>query len=513
MVFSRNCYLCQHSMELLNLLSLLLFFVISFYAYLFYYNNSSQKPTKTGFKTYPIIGALPEFLKNRHRFLDWTTDVLADCPTNTATLWRPGKARGFLTANPLNVEHMLKTNFDNYPKGDLFTIPLHDFLGQGIFNIDGEPWKVQRKTASYGFNSKSLRNFVMDNVRVEIQTRLVPVLAKAAKTGHVLDLQDILERFAFDNVCKLTFNFDPCCLGDDGTVGTELAQAFEDATNLSSGRSRYAFPLLWKIKRHLNVGSERRLAESIAVVHAFADKIIMSRLAHKIEDEDLLSRFIQKEEISPEILRDIIISFILAGRDTTSSALSWFFWLLSSRPDVTKNILKELETIRVRNKKINGDNDTYSFDELRDMQYLHAAISESLRLYPPVPMDSKACQSDDTLPDGTIVRKGCLVTYHTYAMGRMESIWGKNSQEFLPERWLDENGICRRESPFRYPVFHAGPRMCLGKDLAYMQMKSIAATVIERFGIAVENKSVDPLLSLTLRVRGGLLVRVKDRCI
>jgi len=213
------------------------------------------------------------------------------------------------------------------------------------------------------------------------------------------------------------------------------------------------------------------------------------------------------EESSPEFLRDIVISFILAGRDSTSSALSWFFWLLSSKPDLKQNILKELENIRARNRK--NISDAFTFDELRDMHYLHAAISEALRLYPPVPVDSKACLKDDIMPDGTFVAKGWLVTYHTYAMGRIENIWGKNCREFLPERWR-ENGVCRQESPFRFPVFHAGPRICLGKDMAYIQMKSIAASVMERFEIDMENKdNPEHLLSLTLRMKGGLPVKVK----
>lgn len=240
--------------------------------------------------------------------------------------------------------------------------------------------------------------------------------------------------------------------------------------------------------------------------------MIRSRMEQNTEtnDEDLLSRFIGKDENSTEFLRDIVISFILAGRDTTSSALSWFFWLLSVNPDVERNILKELETIRSSNGKNPGD--TYSFEELRDMHYLQAAISETLRLYPPVPVDTKACQSDDVLPDGTCVGKKWFVTYHTYAMGRMESIWGKNCRDFVPERWL-ENGMYRQESPFKFPVFHGGPRMCLGKDMAYIQMKSIAASVIERFEIDVQNKEKCPehLLSLTLRMKGGLQVKVTGR--
>ncbi|KAG7962156.1 hypothetical protein I3843_09G051300 [Carya illinoinensis] len=447
-------------MELFSAHSFLLFFLLSLYVYLLLNSTSKKKSINQGFKLYPILGTLPEFLQNRHRFLDWTTETLSSCPTNTAIFRYPGR-KGVITTNPSNIERMLKTNFDNYPKGDRFIALLHDFLGRGIFNSDGELWKVQRKTASYEFNTKSLRHFVMENVTVEINSRLIPILTRASETASVLDLQDILERFAFDNVCKLAFNVDPGCLGGDGTSERIMA----------------------KINKFLNIGPERRLRNAIKTVHEFADDIIQSRAGQKVEKEaDLLSRFMANEENSPEFLRDIVISFILAGRDTTSSALSWFFWLLSSRPEVERNILQELEKIR-----------------LREMHYLHAAITEAMRLYPPVPIDSKTCLNDDIMPDGTFVKKGWFVTYHTYAMGRMESIWGENCREFLPERWL-ENGVCRQESPFRFPVFHAGPRMCLGKDMAYIQMKSIN-----------KDKDLEPLLSLTLRIKGGLPVNVRKR--
>nr|POF05733.1 cytochrome p450 94a1 [Quercus suber] len=274
----------------------------------------------------------------------------------------------------------------------------------------------------------------------------------------------------------MAFNVDPSCLSVDGTGASEFMQAFEEATTISFGRFMYALPFLAKVKKFLNIGSEQRLKESIKIVHEFADNIIRSKMGQKVDKEkDLLSRFMSNEENSPEFLRDIVISFILAGRDTTSSSLSWFFWLLSSHPNVEQNILKELETIRVRYRKNIGE--TYSYDELHDMHYLHAAIPEALRLYPPVPADTKTCLNDDIMPDGTFVRKGWEVSYHMYGMWRLESIWGKNCFEFLPERWI-ENGVCKQESPFRFAVFQAGPRICLGKDMAYIQMKSIAASVM-----------------------------------
>lgn len=353
----------------------------------------------------------------------------------------------------------------------------------------------------------------MDIATVELQTGLLPILKKSSETNRGLDIQDLLERFAFNNICKLAFNVDPGCLKGDGTAGSEFMQAFEDAATLSSGRFMYVLPVFCDIKKFLNIGTERKLRNSIKIVHEFADKIIRSRLQERAErkDQDLLSRFMTETENSAEYLRDIVISFILAGRDTTSSSLTWFFWLLSSRPNVTERILQELKLIRENGGKNRGD--TFSFDELREMQYLHAAISEALRLYPPVSVDTKACLNDDVWPDGMVIKKGWFATYNAYAMARMENIWGKDCCEYRPERWLDENGMCKQESPFKFPIFHAGPRMCLGKDMAYIQMKSIAASVIERFKIEVENKDMYPeyLLSLTLRMKGGLRVSVKER--
>ncbi|KAL6177898.1 hypothetical protein ACLB2K_049419 [Fragaria x ananassa] len=314
----------------------------------------------------------------------------------------------------------------------------------------------------------------------------------------------------------MAFNVDPACLGGDGKSAAEFMQAFDDAATLCSGRFLYAFQFILLFKKFFNIGSERKLKDSIATVHNFADDIIRSRMENNSHEqhEDLLSRFIGNDNNnSPEFLRDIIISMILAGRDTTSSALSWFFWILSSRPNVQHNILNELETIRARNGKSIGD--TYGFDELRDMHYLQAAIMEAMRLYPPVPVDTKACLNDDVMPDGTVLKKGWFVTYHAYAMGRMETIWGKDCNEYVPERWIGEDGTCQQESAFKYPVFHAGPRTCLGKDLAFIQMKSIAASVIERFEVDVEDKGACPahLLSMTLRIKGGLPVSVRKRCV
>lgn len=261
------------------------------------------------------------------------------------------------------------------------------------------------------------------------------------------------------------------------------------------------------------MGSEKRLKESIATVHDFAERIIRIRRKEKNSEEDLLSRFMADKENSDVFLRDIVISFILAGRDTTSSALTWFFWLLASHPEVEHRILQEVRAVRAKRKLGSVGTEAFDYEELREMQYIHAAISESMRLYPPVPINTMMCYEDQVFPDGTAVKKGWFVTYHAYAMGRMVGIWGEDCMDFKPERWLDEDGNFQPENPYRYPAFHAGPRMCLGKEMAYIQMKSIIACVLERFVIDVIDKESIPgkTQALTLRMKGGLHVRIRER--
>lgn len=420
--------------------------------------------------------------------------------------------RQIFTANPANVQHILKTNFANYPKGPFLISSLFDFLGNGIFNADGESWKTQRQVSSHEFNTNSLRKFVQTVVETELHDRLIPVFYDAASEKTVLDLQDILQRFAFDNVCKIAFGYDPACLVPS-LPQEPFAEAFEYASEMSSARFRCLLSIVWKIKRFFNVGSERKLKIAISQVRDFAKKIVKEKkqeLAEKssLESVDLLSRFLSSGHTDEDFVTDIVISFILAGRDTTSAALTWFFWLLNKHPEVEKEILKEIKE----------KSDRPVFEEVKDMVYVHASICESMRLFPPVPVDTKLASEDDVWPDGTVVKKGSLVTYHPYAMGRVEKIWGSDWAEFKPERWLERDEAGKRSfvgrDPYTYPVFQAGPRICLGKEMAFLQMKRVVAGVLRRFKVvpAVENGfQPEMVVHLTSKMKSGFPVRVEER--
>ncbi|KAJ4766748.1 hypothetical protein LUZ62_077123 [Rhynchospora pubera] len=449
-------------------------------------------------KTYLSFSWRSEF----SNFSDWYTHLLKKSATGTVHIHVLGTT---ITANPANVQHMLKTRFENYPKGKQFSSILGDFLGHGIFNSDGDMWRFQRKMASLELGSVSVRSYAFKIVSTEINDRLIPFLRSISGRSNsgTVDIQDLFRRFALDTICKISFGLDPGCLDLDLPM-SDFANAFDTASRLSALRATTTAPIVWKLKRFLNVGSEKELKHAIKIIDGLAQAVIRER--RKIgfsTGHDLLSRFMGavQEQVDDKFLRDIVVSFLLAGRDTVASGLTTFFLLLSQNPAVAAAIREEIET----NKK----DGVLCPGQLNNMHYVHAALYENLRLYPPVQFDSKFSAEDDVLPDGTFIRKGTRVMYHPYAMGRMESIWGEDCMEFKPERWL-RDGVFTPESLFKYTVFQAGPRVCIGKELSIMEMKTVIVAIMLRFNIEVLMSKEKPqfALGLTASIKGGVQARI-----
>nr|AHF22085.1 CYP94A43 [Maesa lanceolata] len=475
--------------------------------------NSSKIP-----KSYPIIGHLLALRANQDRRVQWLSEAVRSTPTATFVLHRPLGHSHVITGNPANVQHILKTNFHIYVKGRIARESLSEILRDGIFNTNGPSWKFQRQTASYEFNTKSLRKFVQTAVDTELSNRLIPILSDAVKNGTVLDLQDILQRFAFDNICKIAFGYDPGYLLPS-LADTKLVVSFETAVQISSDRLNNSFhPLIWKMKKFLDIGSEKQLRIAVDEVRSFAKQIIREKKQQEFDgkksslesENDLLSRLLGSGHSNEDFVTDIIISFMLAGRDTTSAALVWFFWLVSKHPEVENEILKEIQET----------SESPVYEQVKEMAYTHASLSETMRLYPPVPIDSKEAMADDVLPDGTAVKRGMRVGYLPYAMGRLEKLWGADWAEFRPERFLQRHPAegprkwsYVAKDPYTYTVFQAGPRICLGKEMAYLQMKRLAASVLRRFRVVPVEEGVEPvfIFYLTSQMKGGFPVRIEAR--
>ncbi|CAI9096568.1 OLC1v1032748C1 [Oldenlandia corymbosa var. corymbosa] len=415
-------------------------------------------------------------------------------------------------------------------------------LGDGIFNVDGEKWRRQRKTASFEFASKNLRDFSTVVFR-DYSLKLSGILTKTSFQNQEIDMQELLMRMTLDSICKVGFGV------EIGTLTPELpdnrfATAFDTANIIVT--LRFIDPL-WKLKKFLNVGSEAVLDQSIKIIDDFTYSVIRRRKAEieeiqeankddKIKKHDILSRFIElgkdpENNMTDKSLRDVVLNFVIAGRDTTATTLSWAVYMVMTHEEVAEKLYSEL--IALEESKANEENimiepyesddsesfnrrviqfaELLSYESLGRLHYLHSVVTETLRLYPAVPQDPKGILEDDILPDGTKVKSGGMVTYVPYSMGRMEYNWGPDAALFKPERWL-KDGCFQSESPFKFTAFQAGPRICLGKDSAYLQMKMALAIICRfyRFKL-VPGHCVKYRMMTILSMEKGLKVLVSRR--
>ncbi|KAJ3673809.1 hypothetical protein LUZ60_005801 [Juncus effusus] len=350
-------------------------------------------------------------------------------------------------------------------------------------------------------------------------------------------------RMTLDSICKVGFGVEIGTLSPDLPFNS-FAQAFDLANIIVT--LRFIDPF-WRVKRFLNLGSEALLDQSIKVVDQFTYGMIHKRKAeielaqstdtkNKKEQikHDILSRFIELGEeqdnnfSDDKSLRDVVLNFVIAGRDTTATTLSWFTYMIMTHPSVADKIYIELKNFEEERAKEEGlqlvsydVNDLKSFedrieqfasllnyDSLGKLVYLHSCITETLRLYPAVPQDPKGILEDDVLPDGTKIKAGGMVTYVPYSMGRMEYNWGPDAASFRPERWFKDGGF-QNVSPFKFTAFQAGPRICLGKDSAYLQMKMTLAILCRFYKFElVQNHPVKYRMMTLLSMAHGLRVHV-----
>ncbi|KAL8557045.1 hypothetical protein ACS0TY_004496 [Phlomoides rotata] len=419
------------------------------------------------------------------------------------------------TSDPANIEYFLKTNFPNYGKGSFHHDILEGLLGDGIFTVDGERWRHQRKMSSYEFSTRNLREFSSGVFKTNA-AKLAHIVATAVTSNQIIEIQDLFMKSALDSVFKVVLGVDLESMRG-ANEGSQFSKAFDEASEMTC--YRYV-DISWPIKKFLNIGSEAKLKECMKVVDEFVYKVIQNKILHikephKVSKGDILSRFIEMKETDPKYLKDIILSFIIAGKDTTASTLSWFFYMMCKHPHIQEKIVREVREASKLKEGSSIDEIAESITEeaLDKTQFLHAALTETLRLYPAVPADGKMCFSDDCWPDGFSVKKGNLVSYVPYAMGRMKCLWGEDAEEFRPERWLDEHGLFRQESSFKFTAFQAGPRICLGKEFAFRQMKVFASVllIVFSFKLADENEPVNYRTMLTLQIDGGLHLRATTR--
>ena len=515
----------QPVLKLEILLSILTAFFFIFFIHLLLrvFGRTQAAPVN-----WPVIGMLPGLMANRHRFLDYCTSILRESGGTVEFKgpWFAGM-NFIVTCDPANANHIFNTHFAGYPKGHDFR-EIFDFLGDGIFNVDDDLWRYQRRTAHAKLNSLQFQSVVEKWSREKVASAVLPLLETMEVSGTTVNLQDVFSRFVFDINCRLVLGVDPCSLAPDFPV-LPFSVAVDTAQEISF--LRHFVPMFWwKFKRALGIGTEKRLAMANEVIDQFIAQCIVKRREGQGDQTSpaILSLYMDSDYLddlshletgvieyfrSDKFVRDSLLTFLIAGVDSTAAALSWFYHLLLKNPNTEKKIVQEL--YEVCPSLLEGQPPSWTvFDaeKIERLVYLHAALCETMRLFPPIPLNHKSSLMEDVLPSGHKVQPNTSIFYSIYSAGRMKKVWGDDCLEFKPERWISDDGKQKTEPSYKFLVFHCGPRTCLGKAMAFTEMKIIAATLIYNFHIqATEDHVAEHKLSIALQMKNGLKVKVKKR--
>ncbi|KAG7390664.1 hypothetical protein PHYPSEUDO_007126 [Phytophthora pseudosyringae] len=470
----------------------------------------------------PLLGNMLELATNAHRFHDWMAE---QCIAHDGVfkLYLPGQSDMLVTAVPEHYEHVVKTQFEHFSKGhqqyDMFV----DLMGHSVLIIEGERWKYHRHLLVRLFSARALREH-MTPVIQRHTLQLQKVLLKAAAARKPVDLYMLMHRFTFKAFAEMVFNNTLDSI--DSEHEHPFEQAFDEAQSIVAGRLQQPV-WLWKLKRWINVGQERKLREDMTLVDAFITKIISTAIETrrrrqqdlktgrpvKKADTDIVSIVLESMEqdgdmVSPTDVRNIAVAALGAGRDTSADAMSWLLHTLTQHPQVEKKLRAEI--LAKLPKFTTSASYVPSMDEMQGLVYLEATIRELLRLQTPVPFTMRECVHDTVFSDGTFVPKGTTVGMCHFGAARRTEVWGPDAAEFKPERFIDgETGKLLHTPTAKFNAFSGGQRVCVGKALAMLEMKLVIATLVGRFHFTeVPGQDVQYAMGITIGMKYSLLMNV-----
>ncbi|XP_054801477.1 alkane hydroxylase MAH1-like [Prosopis cineraria] len=468
---------------------------------------------------------LPSFLKNLGQTYDYTTDVLQrkGGTGNFLGPWFTGM-NYLVTYDPMNVHRIMSKNFANYIKGHDLREVL-DAFGDSIFTVDSDVPIHLRAIYSHGFRQSEIQK------PLESSRFSLPPSANLSVCNYVwspLFCSLVSPRKCLFNPGEL-----PAVRGCAGIVlkdsvllGTTQATSQEFAVTHVC-RRYYSTSDAWKHYRAL-----QHSVFKTKCFEKFWEKIVREKVEScliplldqvekrgvELDLQDVFGRFnfdavcsivlgfdpksltLDFQEVACMRAFDEVGEFTFYRHTIPKSvwklSLTWFFWLVATHPLVEAKIHEEIKEEK----------------EVKDQVYLHAALCEGLRLYPPVPSVIRQTIKHDILPSGHEVSPITMIMISLYAMGRCEEIWGKDCLEFKPERWISKRGGIIHMPSYKFSTFIAGPRTCLGKDLSFIQMKIMASAILCNYQVhVVEDHPVSPTLSMVLQMRYGLKIRITKR--
>ncbi|MGI8553748.1 MAG: cytochrome P450 [Dehalococcoidia bacterium] len=410
------------------------------------------------------------------RFLmDWTAEY------GDIVQYQAEEQTAIILNRPEYAKHVFEDRNQNYLKsGTPELMMLRPMLGEGLMTADGESWLWQRRLTQPSFRRdriQSLDTLMMD--AVETMLRLWRIAATSEQT---LDIEAEMTRLTLNIVSRALFGFD---LSNEDSHFGQAVQAMNECMAHFDPTNQ---PLL------------QRFLAGQQTLRSLVQKIIDQRRDQPDPDaDDLLAVLLQAHhgdtghQLSDRQLQDQIFTFLMAGHETTSKALTWTFYLLDQNPSVAERLRAELRALLGGRLPTSAD--------LPQLQFTGMVIDEAMRLYPPVWVMSRMAIAEDEV-GGYRIPAGTLAIVSPYAMHRHPRYW-QDPEAFNPDRFAPE--VARRRPPYAHFPFSGGPRLCIGRPLAIVETRLVLAAIAQCYTLElVPGHPVEPEALVTLRPRFGM---------
>ncbi|KAJ7097078.1 cytochrome P450 [Mycena belliarum] len=465
---------------------------------------------------------------------------------NTFSIRIGWKNRVF-TAEPQYIKSMLATDFASFEKGPTFRDVFQPLLGTGVFASDGAMWKFHRDMTRPFFEKHRISDF--DIFDAHVATAIAQATARLHE-GHPLDVQELVGRVTLDCASAFLFGHDFRALAAPlaypfyrdaarprAAQPAAFAPAFLAAQALTAVRIRYAdhWPLaeFWTDRMAAPMRSVGRVLDPIL------EGVVAKRQARRQEKrtgepETLLEHLVEYTQ-DIKVLRDELLNISVAGRDTVTSLTTFAVYMLAEHPAVLAKLRQEIFS-RV------GEKGRPDVEDIKSMKYLRAVLNETLRLYPPIPLNFRTSTKGVVWPATTpgakpfYIPPNTMIPYGPIVMHRRTDLWGPDALKFDPERFIDERlQKYLIPNPFIFLPFNAGPRICLGQQFAYQEASFILIRLLQAFASIslapsaqppesrvpddwhaegapewMRREKVRPMSSLALYVMGGLWVTMAE---
>jgi len=393
-----------------------------------------------------------------------------------------------LLYHPEHIRHVLQENNRNYWKGGLIA-RVKPLIGEGLFTSEGDFWRRQRRLAQPAFHRQRIESFA--TIMSDAGERMVEDWRHAAATETPIDLLAHTSRATLRVVGQALFGID--LLDEAASVGRHMLSALQ----FVSEEVFHLFPSALAIPTPRNLRFRRDRAALDRVVL----DIIERRRCHGTGGDDLLAMMMEArdadtgEGMSDRQLRDEVMTFILAGHETTAVTLAWACLLLAQHPEVGMQVRQEISSVLEGRAPVLAD--------LPRLALTRRVIDETLRLYPPVAAISREAYAADEI-NGYAIPAGSGVMMSPYVTHRNPAFW-PDPERFDPDRFTPEHSAARPR--FAYFPFGGGPRLCIGNEFALMEAHILLAMIAQRYRVELApGHAVEHEIRVTLRPRQPMLM-------